>query len=703
MSMVEWVFDNRRVSLTIVVLLSLVGVQGYINLPKQENPDFTIRNATIITQLPGANAQRMEELVSSVLEQKIVEMPELDNVSSTSRNGMSIVVANYKESYTNMRPIFDDLRRKVDDAAQDLPAGVIGPVVDDEFDVFGSVYTLSGEGYSFPELKDKAEDIRDLLLGIDEVAKVEFQGIRDETIYVEYSDAKLRELGFTANELANAIRDTNIISSGGRMLVGNERISLEPTGDFSGIEALRTTVLRNAAGDLFQIQDLAQGSRVLADPPSELVFASGEAAVSINISMREGGDILVLGERLDELFADVEARLPIGMEIRKTAFQADFVELTVNNFVSSILQAVLIVGIVLLLFLGPRTGVIIAASIPVTIAITLAAMNWLGMAIDQVSLSGLIIALGLLVDNSIVIAESIQLRLQRGEGRLAAAAAVAGEMRIPLMIGSATTIAAFLPIALAESAVGEFCASIFYIVAIALTVSWGLSMTVVPLLGGLMLPAGQASGGEEGTWMRSYRALVSGAVKMRFVTILVAAALFYSMTIAMGMVANVFIPPSDEPLFTVELDMPQGVDISVPERIALDMNEWFASDEAVSAGITNWTQYVGISAPAFKLGYSPGQSDAAHMTALVNVSDGSALDGAIAATAATIAANYPDAQYKVDRLSQGPPVSYPVQIRLSGPEVAGLEKLSAELASELRGIEGVLEIINDWGVRSRKI
>lgn len=705
MNILQFVFDNKRITLALLALMTLLGVQAYIDLPKAEDPGFIVRQASVITRLPGANAQRMEELVSAVLEKAIVEMPQLDNVKSTSRNGVSIINVAYKATYTDMRPIFDELRRKIDAASLDLPAGVIGPEVDDEKgDVFGIIYSLSGEGFSYPELKEEAERIRDDLLLLDDVGKVDLQGLRDETIYVEYSDATLRELGITTNELASAIANTNTISSGGQMLVGNERLSLEPSGDFSSVESLRTTVLRSSTGDLLQLQDLAKISRVLADPPSELVFKRGLPAISININMRSGGDIVTLGALIEPIIQQIQSTLPIGMALEKTAFQADIVNANIKNFVTSIAQAIAIVGGVLLLFLGLRTGLIIAASIPITMALTLMVMQWVGLTIDKVSLAGLIISLGLLVDNGIVIAESIQKRLQRGEERVLSAIETAGEMRIPLLVGSATTIAAFSPIVLAESQVGEFTAAIGYIVAITLSISWLMSMTIIPMLGGLMLKAGDDPGNKPPkAFQRYYRALLDKAIRFRWLTIAVACLLFYSMTVAMGVVRQEFIPPSDEPLVTIELDLPRGVDIGVTERTANSISEFMRSELASKTGVMSWTQYVGISAPKFKLGYNPGNTDASHMTALVNVTSPGEIDAVIELLQTHISANYPDAQYKVSRLSQGPPVSYPIQVRLSGKRVNDLERLTTQLKEQLYATDGILDVIDDWGIRSRKI
>jgi len=393
--------------------------------------------------------------------------------------------------------------------------------------------------------------------------------------------------------------------------------------------------------------------------------------------MVTGGDIVSLGELLNPYQQQAQNRLPIGMMLEKTAFQADIVNANINDFMFSIAQAIAIVGGVLLLFLGFRTGLIIATSIPITMALTLMVMQWLGMTIDKVSLAGLIISLGLLVDNAIVIAESIQKRLQSGAERVSAALATADTMRIPLLIGSATTVAAFSPIVLAESQVGEFTAAIGYIVAISLSISWLLSMTIIPMLGGLLLKAGNDPENQKPSIAeRFYRSVLSGAIRFRWLTIGVACLLFYSMTFAMGMLRNEFIPPSSEPLVTIELDLPQGVDISVTEQVGNSISEFLSTPIARETGVLNWTQFIGISAPKFKLGYIPGNTDAAHMTALVNVESAEALDPVINLLQTHIAANYPDAQYKVARLSQGPPVTYPIQIRLSGQSIEKLEVLT---------------------------
>ena len=701
---VEWTENNNRLAIILTLIVVLWGTLSYINLSKAEDPGFIIRTAIVNTKFPGASAQRVEELVTSPLEEAIMEMPELDNVQSFSREGLSYITVNFKASYTNMRPIFDSLRRKIESAQSQLPDGVIGPEVDDEVgDVFGSLYTLTGEGYNLKELEDIADDLRDQLIGLDLVSKVELHGVQNEVIYLQYSDARLREMGISPSMITNAITSANVISSGGDIVVGEERISLEPSGNFVQVEDLKQTTIRDNKGGLIQLQDIVQISRVLEDPPSGMVFSNNKPAIVIAIAMNEGGDILELGRQLRSLANEARATLPLGVDLLESAFQADIVELKINDFISSISQAVAIVFIVLVMFLGLRVAFAVALLIPLAIFGTFGLMSVFDLSINQVSLAGLIIALGLLVDNGIVVNESIMVKMQQGKAGMAVARLTTDELKAPLLVASLTTIAAFLPIALAESQVGEFCAAICYIVAMALGVSWLFSMTVIPALSALILKDLKQQEIKPGWLQLFYGRLVRLVLRFKwFVTIFILA-LFVTIPFALSSVPMVFIPPSDEAIISVELDLPLGRDIQATRLLSDQLEMAYREIEQEQGLITGWANFVGTSAPKFKLGYTSGAGNTSHISSVVNVRDAAALDPTIKLLRKYVAENHPDAEYKIDRLSQGPPVSYPIQVRLSGKSISELEARVADIKTRLRSTEGVLEIIDDWGARTKKI
>lgn len=698
--------NNSRLAIILTFAVVLWGSLSYINLPKSEDPGFTIRTAVITTQLAGASAQRMEELITSPLEEAIMEMPELDHVQSISREGLSYITVNFKETYTVMRPIFDSLRRKVEKTQSQLPEGISGPTVDDEFgDVFGSLYTLTGEGFDLKELEDIADDLRDQLIGLDLVSKVELYGVQKEVIYVQYSDARLREMGITPTMISAAIVNANVISSGGDIVVGDERISLEPSGNFTQIEDLKKTTIRDQQGGIIQLQDIVQIIRKFEDPSSGMVFSNGKPAIVLAISMNEGGDILELGEQLRTLAAVTRLELPLGVDLIESAFQADIVDLKINDFIVSISQAIAIVFLVLVLFLGLRVAGAVALLIPLAIFGTFGLMTVFGLTINQVSLAGLIIALGLLVDNGIVINESILVKMEKGQTGLAAARLTTDELKMPLLVASLTTVAAFLPIALAESAVGEFTAAICYIVAMALGVSWLASMTVIPALSAILLKSHKTNdaANSRGWLLNFYGRIVRLTLHYKWIVVVLVIALFVTIPFALSRVPALFIPPSDEAIVSVEIDLPLGRDIEVTRKVSDQLEMAYRRIQADKGMITGWANFVGTSAPKFKLGYNPGAGNASHISSLVNVKDADALDPTISLLTEYVAENHPDAEYKIARLSQGPPVSYPIQVRLSGKDIEQLEKSVAVIKQRLHETEGVLDVIDDWGPRTKKI
>ena len=484
MNITRAAIEKSRVTFIALFVILLAGIQTYQTMSRDEDPGFIIRTALVLTYFPGASPQRVEDLVTDKLEKVIQEIPQLDFVNSISRTGVSEVYVNIQESETRMRPIWDDLRRKVERGSRQLPNGAIGPFVNDEFgDVFGTIVTIIGEGFEYAELKDVADQVRNELLLIREVAKVEIQGAQEERVFVEYNNARLAELGLSAIQLSNILESQNVVLPGGDINTGDERIALEPSGNFESVEELKRTVI-NLPGnsELVYLQDIARVYRGYVDPPANKVRASGEPALSLGISLRQGGNLIVLGQEVQRTIKRLQGRYPIGIEFDFVAFQPAIVDRKVNDFVSNLLQAVVIVIVVMLVSLGLRTGLVVSSLIPMTMVMSLLVMGALGIGLDQMSLAALIIALGLLVDNAIVMSESILVGMGTGKRALDAAVEAAGELRIPLLTASLTTAAAFLPIYLAESATGEYTAPLFKVVSITLLCSWVLSLTMIPML-----------------------------------------------------------------------------------------------------------------------------------------------------------------------------------------------------------------------------
>nr|HPJ71405.1 efflux RND transporter permease subunit [bacterium] len=405
MNLTEFALQRNRLTVVVLFVLLIGGVSAYFSLPQSEDPDFVIRTALVATYFPGASPQRVEQLVTDKIEQQIQEIPELDNVSSQSRTGVSLIFVNIKEKYDDMRPIWRKLRDKVDDSRASLPEGIDGPYVKDDFgDVFGIMVALTGEGFSQAEIDETAKNMRKELLQIKDVARVEIVGEQDERIFVEFSNARLAELGFSPLQLAESLQTENIVLPGGYVNIGPDKIVVEPTGNYENVDALRDTVIRLAHGgggdSLIALKDIASVTRGYVEPPDTIVHFNGVPAVLLAVNMTKEGNIVDLGRRIDEFLRRAEADLPVGMEFGYAAFQPRYVTEAINDFMINLIEGVAAVVLVMLLFLGLRTGLVVGTLIPMTMVVTFLLMSVFGIGLQQVSIASLIIALGMLVDNA---------------------------------------------------------------------------------------------------------------------------------------------------------------------------------------------------------------------------------------------------------------------------------------------------------------
>ena len=419
MDVTRFAIDNNRVTLVALAVVCAAGYQAYLTMPQAEDPGFTIRTAVVVTYFPGANPQRVEDLVSDKIERAIQEIPELDAVKSQSSTGVSVVTVDIKEEYREMRPIWDNLRRKVEKAARELPDGVRGPFVNDEFgDTFGTIIALTGEGYSYAELKDVAYDVRDMLLQLEDAGRIEMHGVQEERVFIEFDGARLAELGLTVGQLQQQLGSQNILIPGGSVSTGVERIELEPTGSFESIEDLASTVIRPSGGrGLLYLEDIASISRGYQDPPDALMRANGRPALGLALSTKSTGNIVRHGEQVAGLIDRLRQQYPIGLDLSVVAFQPLVVERKVDEFVGNVLQAIGIVLAAMLVMLGLRTGMVVASLIPAAMLMSLAIMDQFDIGLNQMSLASLIIALGMLVDNAIVMSESIMVEMAAGKSR----------------------------------------------------------------------------------------------------------------------------------------------------------------------------------------------------------------------------------------------------------------------------------------------
>ena len=711
-----------------VALLSISGIFSFFNMPKQQDPGFIIRSAVIVTPFPGANSMRVEELITDKIEETLQEIPEIDFLQSESRTGISIVTVNFLEKYKDMAPLFTKLRRKISDlvAAGALPADALPPKVNDEYgDVFGIMYTLQGEGFTAAELHRIAKAIRTDLLAIENVGKVNIHGAQDEVVFVEYDGARLQELGLNPLAISAALKNANILYSGGNIRYGQERLVLEPTGNFESLEEVAKTVIRLPDGSVAYLRDLVTITRGYVDPPQSKTRHNGANTLVLALSLAAGGDILNLNEALDKAVPMIEATHPHGITITKVFSQPKYVTNAVNGFMSNLWQAVAIVAGVMFAFLGIRTGIVVSSLIPVTIMVTFFCMSVFGITVNQISLAALIIALGLLVDNAIVISEGIIIRREQGEDKTSAAINAGKEMMMPLLISSLTTCSAFLAIFLAKSAVGEYTADIFKVVSIALIISWILAMTFIPLLTIVIMktkvkpvsPEPAASDAAlntarfRGVIYSVYRALLLPSLHFKPLSLIVVSVIFAIALWSFGFVPKVFIPERQDPVITAKLDMPRGTDIAVTEAVILDIESYMlenygaqeiADDESAALYIDHILSFIGVGTPRFMLAISPDQEDTHRGAMIIQLSDVALIPTLIADVKTYAARAHPDLELKMRKLENGTPIDYPVEIRVSGHDISKLYSLIGPLKERLLATSGVMDVSDDWGSRTKK-
>ncbi|WP_299728431.1 efflux RND transporter permease subunit [uncultured Endozoicomonas sp.] len=703
MNITRATLQNNRTALVLIIVLIIAGIQAYQNLPRAYDPGFIIRAAQVITYFPGASPERVEQLITDPLEKVVQEIPELDFVQSVSRTGVSIITVSIKESYSDMRPIWDSLRRKIESAQKTLPDGVIGPEVNDEFgDVFGVVVTLTGSEFSYVELKEIADQAKDEFLRLPEVAKVEIYGAQEERIFVEYDNARLAEFGLSPTQLMQMLSSRNIVNPGGSITIDMERIELEPTGNFESVEDIRKTIITiPGSNNVVYLEDIATVKRGYIDPASSMVHSSGKRALGIGLAMREGGNNIRMGQEVTTVLKDLDQTYPIGINFDVLSFSPKEVEDKVNDFVSNLLQAVLVVAAVMLFALGPRTGLIVASLIPMSMIAAMLVMSFLEIGLDQISLAALIIALGMLVDNGIVMAESIMVQMNSGKKPVEAAVDSAGELKIPLLTSSLTTAAAFLPIYLAESAVGEFTASLFLVVTITLLCSWVLSMTVIPLLCVQFLkPSTDTTDYQSGFYLK-YRILLTWVLKHRAMTLSAIVVTFFVVMSGFQFVPKIFFPPSDRLYFKTEVELPLGTSIERTEAIVKDLEAYIAAELQVngerSEGVTSWSSYIGNGGPRFVLQHSPESASPNYALMVINTTSSEIIDDMMQKLDRYAFDHFPDLQTNSRRIESGVSVKNPVEVRLYGRDADQLFVLVDQLKAEMHQMAGLKNINDDWG------
>ncbi|PMR76946.1 efflux RND transporter permease subunit [Billgrantia endophytica] len=743
MTLTEAALRYDRVTIAGLLVVLLGAVISYIGISRAEDPAVTVRVAQVVTYLPGATPERVEQLVTDPLETAIMEMPELDYVESTSRSGVSIIRVELRSDVHDVQAGWDKLRRKIDDNRQELPDEARAPIINDEFgDVFGIMLSLTGEGYDQAELKEVADDVRDRLLMLGDVAKVSIHGYAEEQIFLDYNEARLAELGVSPQGLAQLLAARNIILPGGAIRTEDERLAVEPSGNFEHIDDIRNALVPLPDGALIPLGSLLEVRHGYADPPMTRYHASGVQGLALGISMREGGNILDLGEQVQGAIRHLQQRLPVGLEFEVLADQPARVDERINEFLINLLQAVVLVCVVMLLFLGLRTGLIVASLVPMSIMTCLAFMGLFDIGLHQVSLGALIIALGMLVDNAIVMVESIQVSAREGKTVREAALGSARQLRFPLLTASLTTAAAFLPQFLAVSDVGEYTRSLFQVVTITLLASWLLSLTMIPLLcvafiknrrpapngdheddgervvDGHAINNGEGEGGGAGRPGPSRRERLNAAIHARYrgmllallhhrgLTLLAGGALLGVAYIGFGQLPKIFFPQAERTIVTVELRLPYSAPIE-RTRETVEAIETFLRDELAAErgegdewdvdGVTHWGSFIGFGGERYIINHAPEPPSPEYAFLLLQTNRWQAANGVIERLDEWLSAHFPDLNASVEATSFGPPVTVPLSVRISGDDEDRLRDIAADVRERTASLAGTRSVRDDWG------
>ena len=705
----RWALEHRALTRYLLVVFLVLGAVAYFQLGQDEDPPFTFRAMAIRVFWPGATAQQVAEQVTDKLEKTLQEVPYSDRIRSYSKPGEALILFQVRDSSPpkEMPQIWYTVRKKISDMRGTLPSGVNGPYFNDEFgDVYGSIYALSADGFSYAELKDHADQVRQRLLKVRDVNKVAIFGAQDEKVFVEISQQRLAQLGLDFNQVLAQLGQQNAIESGGMINAPTDSIQVRVAGQFNSLDDLRRFPIR-ANGSAFKLGDIAEIRRATLDPPQVKVRDHGKEVIALGISMARGGDIIELGKALERTSAEIRAELPAGLELHQFQNQAKVVSGSVNEFVGTLIEAIVIVLAVSFIALGLhfkplrldwRPGLVVAITIPLVLAITFVVMFYAGVGLHKISLGSLIIALGLLVDDAIIAVEMMVRKLEEGFDKARAATFAYEATAMPMLTGTLITAVGFLPIGLAQSTVGEYTFAIFAVTAAALVVSWLVSVYFVPYLGTILLKERPHAAGEQPhelfdtPFYSRFRGVVAWCVRHRWVTIGATVGTLLLGVAGMGAVQQQFFPDSSRLEIMVDLWYPEGTSYAANEEVTKRVEKRVLGLEGVS-DVTTW---VGSGAERFVLVLDQifPQSNASQM--IVMPRDMKARERIRMALPGLFAAEFPEVRARAKLLPNGPPVAYPVQFRVVGPEPSHVRAYADEVKAIMRENPNLRGVNDNW-------
>ncbi|MEW5964609.1 MAG: efflux RND transporter permease subunit [Pseudomonadota bacterium] len=704
-----WAVQHPALVLFLIIVFSVAGLMSYLNLGRAEDPSFAIKTMVISAAWPGATAEEMQDQVADKLEKRLQELELFDYVKTYTRPGVTIIQVQLKDTarQNEVDDTWYQVRKKLNDSRPTLPQGVQGPFFNDEYgDVYTAIYMLSSNDVSLAKLKDYAEIVRQRLMRTPGVSKVDIVGVREQRIFIEFSHRKLATLGITPQAIFDSVARQNAVTAAGTVETSADRIDVHVTGAFKG-EAAIAEVPIEAGGATIRLGDIAVVRRGYEDPPSSIVRHNGSEAVGVVVAMAKGANVLDLGKHLKETISAAKSQVPTGVEIDQITDQPRVVEESVSEFLRSFVEALAIVLVVSFISLGWRSGLVVATSVPLVLAVVLVVMNVAGLNLDRITLGSLIIALGLLVDDAIIAVEMMVVKMEQGWGRLRAAAYAWDSTAFPMLTGTLVTAVGFLPVGIARSTAGEYAGNIFWIVGLALVVSWIVAVFFTPYIGVKLLPDFSRHGATHAAHdiynTRLYRALrraVGWSVRFRWVVIALTLGAFGSAIAAFTQVQQQFFPTSSRPELFIEVRMPEGSSIGVTEAAAKRAEALIKGD----SDLEYYTTYIGEGSPRFFLALNPVLPNENFALIVIMTKGAEARERLKARLEELFAKNIiPEARLRVDRLNFGPPVGFPVQFRVLGPDVDSVRSVADKVRTAMRANPNTRDVQFDWNEQKKSI
>lgn len=696
LNLAEWAIRHKQIVYFFIIAIITGGLWSYFHLGRSEDPDFTIRQAVVTAAWPGASAQQITQQVTDPLEKKLQDTKGLDYIKSFTHDGKTVIYVNLKDSVPKeeMQTRWHEIRNLVNDEWGSLPSGVMGPYINDRFDdVYGSIYAVTGDGFSYEEKRKYAENIRRRLTGVEDVQKVELLGVQKQEIYVEMDQNKLASFGIRPSDVFAMLQQQGAMMPAGMIHTDSRNVAIRVEGLLDTVESLKELPI-HVGERSFHLGDVASVTQMYADPETSLMYFNGKPAVGIAVSMAPGGNNLVLGKNLEREIEKEKAELPAGLDIEQVADQPSVVNDSIHEFTKSLLEAIVIVMAASFLSLGFWSGIVLALCIPVVVCASFIYMKWQGIDLHIVSLGTLIVSLGLLVDDAIIVIEMMQVKLEEGMDRLAAAQAAYKGCAKPMLAGTLITAAGFIPVGFAAGQTAEYVGAFFWVIASTLLLSWVASIFVSPVLGYrfIRVKAGEKKSAFADRAYRLFYKAIAWCIRFKKTVIIGTAAIFAGTVALIPFVNQEFFPDSVRPEIILDVNLPSGASIKETKEVMAGIADNLYGDDRVSS----FSTYVGDSAPRFILLFDPLAPEDSHGQMILVARDSKVRDSLRDDTLAFIAEQYPDARAHARLITTGPPAEYPIMLRLSGKNVEDTVKFAKEAAALVSQYPGMKNVSMDW-------